>query len=102
MRPRQLFPAIVGHAKDGSRYVGDAAQDKIDMLDIKSPIPHGVVTNWKDYEVLLRHAFDQLGVDPAGQPVLLTEAPANPREHREKAIALCFDTLNAPNTYVSI
>ena len=100
--PKVVFPAIVGYAKDGSMYVGDTAQKKIGVLDIKRPIEHGIVTDWANYEILLRHAFEKLGVDPAGRPVLMTEAPLNPKANREKMTQLCFDTFNTASMYVAI
>jgi actin-related protein len=35
-------------------------------------------------------------------PVLLTEAPLNPRKHREQAAQIFFETFNAPAVYMSI
>jgi len=100
--PKVVFPSIVGYAKDGSKYVGDEAQKKIGVLNIKRPMQHGIVTDWENYEILLRHAFEKLEVDPAGQATLMTEAPLNPKANREKMTELCFDTFNMSNMYVAI
>jgi hypothetical protein len=35
-------------------------------------------------------------------PVLLTEAPLNPRKNREKAAEVFFETFNVPALYVSL
>ena len=100
--PKVVFPSIVGYAQDGSVYVGDEAQKRIGVLNIKRPIKHGIVTDWKNYKILIQHAFDELEVDPAGQSVLLTEAPLNPKANREKMTEMCFDNLNVSNMYVAI
>ena len=100
--PKVIFPSMVGYAKDGTMYVGDAAQKKIGVLDIKRPIQHGIVTDWENYEILLRHAFDALEVKPDGQALLMTEAPLNPKANREKLTQLCFDTFNTSAMYVAI
>ena len=60
--PCTEFPSIVGHPRFiqnalivGSReqkdcYVGDEAQNKRGILNIKNPVELGIVTNWDDME----------------------------------------------------
>ena len=35
-------------------------------------------------------------------PVLLTEAPLNPRQHRERAAQILFETFNVPALFMSV
>eukprot|EP00761_Pharyngomonas_kirbyi_P013043 gb/GECH01013070.1/.p1 GENE.gb/GECH01013070.1/~~gb/GECH01013070.1/.p1 ORF type:complete len:427 (+),score=99.69 gb/GECH01013070.1/:1-1281(+) len=84
-------------------YVGDDAQQYRDMLSIHYPIEHGVVTDWDLMEALWHHMFyNDLRVAPEEHPVLLTEAPLNPKVNRETMTEIMFETFNIPATYVSL
>ena len=110
--PRAVFPSIVGRPKAeqamlGSakkeHFVGDDAQAKRGVLSIRYPIEHGVVTNWDDMEKIWHHTFySELRIQPEDQNVLLTEAPMNPKQNREKMTQIMFETFNVPAMYVGI
>lgn len=105
--PQSIFQNIVGYQKhkrvmtggvQGSTFVGHKVQEYKGLLRLQYPMDHGVVNNWDDMETIWQQMYssDYLNAVPEQHPVLLTEAPLNPRQNRERAAEIFFETLNVP------
>jgi len=88
--PSAVFPSIVGRPKNASAmqginsknlFIGDEANQKRGILNLKYPIETGIINDWDDMQAVWHHTFfNELRCNPAEvQGVLITEAPRNPK-----------------------
>jgi actin len=114
--PTAIFPSVVGcsnkyqtnyeqiiRSEEEECYIGDEAQLRRRTLNLHYPIERGIITNWEEMEKIWHHTFyNELRVAPDEHPILLTEAPLNPKANREKMVSIMFETFNVPAMYVQI
>jgi len=115
--PRSVFRSLLGSvapdSENGTRsqtdhpkdfYVGNEAQEHREMLNLQSPIQGGFVTDWDAMEKLWEYTFDkelQISPEANNMPVLLTDAPLNPKVNRERMAQIMFETFKVPGFYIA-
>ena len=83
--------------------VGSEAQARRGVFTIKYPIEHGIVTNWDDMEKIWRHTFfNELRCSPEEHAVLMTEAPLNPFQNKEKMVEVSNNKHDIFPSFLSI
>ncbi|KAK6170054.1 hypothetical protein SNE40_018540 [Patella caerulea] len=107
--PRMVIPTVTASPKSQVSlnqkdcYVGDDVPGTRDMVYIRYPIEHGIITRWDEMERVWHHIFHNvLCINPEERPVLLTEPSFNPKMNREKMTQIMFETFNTPALCVSI
>eukprot|EP00158_Paraphelidium_tribonemae_P002164 Partr_v1_DN25167_c1_g1_i1_m76881 putative ARP1 actin-related protein 1 homolog len=110
--PSSLFANCVGTPKhlrvmagglEGDSFIGKSTSEHRGLLKLRYPMTHGIVTNWADMERIWQHLYSQeFKILSEEHPVLLTEAPLNPRKNREMAAQIFFETFNVPALFVSV
>lgn len=111
--PKCHFPSFIGRPKhvrvmagalEGDIFIGKKAEEYRGLLNIRYPMEHGVIEDWNDMERIWQYIYskDQLQTFSEEHPVLLTEAPINPRRNREKAAEIFFETFNVPALFISL
>lgn len=110
--PSCVFPAVVGRPKHDAMmpgsdkrdyYMGEEAMSKRGVLALSYPIEHGIVRDWNDLEKVWHHTFfDAVRVNPEEHPVVVTEAPMNPKKNRERILELLFEKFSVPAAYIAI
>lgn len=92
-----------GAGGDDDVFIGNAAQNNRGLLKLRYPIEHGIVTNWDDMERVWHHTYHQdLKTQSEDHPLLITEAPLNPRSNRDRMSQVLFEQFNVPCLYISV
>ena len=111
--PSCVFPSIIAYPKqkgilvggnnDKDYFVGDEAQQKRGVCKVKYPIAHGMIEDWDDMKKIWAHTFyNELRETPSEHPVMLTEAPLNPKANREKMTQIMFETFNVKGLFIGV
>jgi actin len=105
--PRSVIPSIIGKSNhlyltSYDYYLGNELKNKGFYKRIQL-IENGIIKHFDDIEKLWHFIFyNELRVEPEEHPVLLTEAPLNPKANREKMTQIMFESFSLPNLYIAI
>lgn len=91
-------------ALEGDEFIGPRAEEYRGLLRLRYPIEHGMINHWDDMERIWAHIYskEQLQIASEEHPVLLTEPPLNPRQNRERAAEIFFESFNVPALFISM
>ena len=106
--PETAFPACIGRPFHYTipvdmkpYYIGREAEELWNQLSISYPINGGSI-DFDGASKIWNHCFyNELKIDPAEQPVHITEVAINPRSNREQTIQLFFEDFAVPAFYLS-
>jgi len=88
-----------------SLYVGRKLDEHRGAFRLEYPMEKGYVTDggWDAMERVWQHVYskENLNAKVDEHPVLITEAPLNPRQNREKAAEIFFESFRAPAMFFS-
>ncbi|CAC5411675.1 Actin, larval muscle,Actin, clone 403,Actin-104,Actin, alpha sarcomeric/skeletal,Actin-2, muscle-specific,Actin, cytoskeletal 3A,Beta-actin-like protein 2,Actin, indirect flight muscle,Actin-103,Actin-46,Putative actin-9,Actin-65,Actin, cytoskeletal 1A,Actin-42A,Actin-4,Actin-71,Actin-75,Actin-85C,Putative actin-22,Actin, alpha skeletal muscle 3,Actin, cytoskeletal 1B,Actin, muscle-type A2,Actin-8,Major actin,Actin, adductor muscle,Actin CyI, cytoplasmic,Actin, macronuclear,Actin, cytoplasmic,Actin, gamma len=110
---RSVFSTVVGRpcrptyqvsdSEHKEFYVGDEAQRRRSALNLSFPIEHGIITNWDDMEQIWQHCFnDELQIDPAEHPIVMSEPPLNPKAQKERTVQVMFEKFNTAGFFLAL
>merc|ERR1711907_291767 len=91
-----------GESWKGQTWVGTEAERKKDAL-LKWPVEGGIIKDWDAMEKIWTTAFAELMVTPTEEygGVLLSDAPTNPKDGRERMTHTMFERFQLPNLYIA-
>ena len=93
----------VGDNSGDEYFIGDEAQQKRGVCTVSYPIKSGIVQDWDAMEKIWSYTFtNELREEPSEHPILLTEAPLNPKSNREKMTEIMFERFEVPAMFIQI
>ncbi|CCI45484.1 hypothetical protein ABG067_006338 [Albugo candida] len=93
-----------GGAFEGSTtFVGSKLTQYRGLFKLQYAMEHGIVKDWNSMHRIWQYLYskEMLNVQSEEHPVLLTEAPLNPIQNRQRAGEIFFEAFNIPSFFVS-
>lgn len=109
--PRSVFPTQIGRPKmpgimvgleEREIYAGEEVNAKRGVLSIDQPIVRRQIVDWEAMEMLWNHTlYNELKIPPEDHAILLSEAPKNTKQNRERTTQIMFEFFNVPCLYLT-
>jgi centractin len=95
---------MLGGASESADFIGDRIPPLRGALRIRYPMDHGRIEHWSDMERLLELGVYNrlLASAPEDHPVLLTDAPQNPKSQRERLAQIFYEKFGAPALFFAM
>lgn len=101
-KPKQKQVIVGGSGKVDS-FVGDEAQQKRGVSILSYPIQSGMIKDMEGMKKIWDYTFfNELRIECDQHPILLTEAPLNPKKNREDMCRIMFEDFHFPSLYIQI
>ena len=110
--PRVQFPNIIGTPKmvgiingidQKEFYFGYEALSRKAMLKTDQPFDRGLIRDWDSMERIWNYAIvHELKTQAEEHPIMITEAPNCPKQHKERLTQYMFESQNVSCLYISV
>ncbi|GKY91535.1 hypothetical protein MPSEU_000126900 [Mayamaea pseudoterrestris] len=99
----RIMPGGALEQEGSSIYVGQKLDEHRGAFLLEYPMDKGAVldSGWDAMEALWEHVYSKhcLNAKQEEHPILMTEAPLNPRRNRDRTAEIMFETIRAPALY---
>ncbi|KAF8322030.1 brg1-associated factor b [Clavulina sp. PMI_390] len=114
--PRSVFSTTYGYiptagaqdpitgvsSTDAQLFLGDRVSTWRASMEATNPMQDGLISDFSAIPQIISHAFvQQMKVNPPDHPVIVTEAPWNTPENRQRMAQIMFEEFKVPAFYIS-
>lgn len=98
--PSIIIPTCLGKTKN-QYYFGDDTDCDETIEEIIRPIEHGTIKDFSSFNLIIKNIFEELGIEPEGQNLVLTEPSLNSKKNREELFKSMFELFNIGNLFIA-
>ncbi|KAF8341998.1 brg1-associated factor b [Cantharellus anzutake] len=112
--PRTVFSTTYGYVKESEPladpgapsnarlFIGDHVTEWRANMEVANPMKDGIIKDFTAVPSIISHAFvTKMDCSPAEHPVMVTEAPWNTPENRQRMAEILFEEFKVPAFYIA-